>query len=249
MIDIHCHILPDIDDGATCLDEALEMARMAVRSGVTEIVTTPHFYGELGQAEYRQLMNQRFTQLDEAIRQAGIPLKLHPGAEILCLPETAELASLRRLPTLGKTDYVLTEFYFDESFAYMDECLADVVAGGYRPVVAHPERYGVIQRDPLLLTRWARLGYVLQLNKGSVLGAFGSLVEQTANAILELGIAHLFASDAHSSLSRTPHMGGLIQWTEEYCDPDYAAILLEENPSLLLRGKSIMGDPTEFMPL
>lgn len=241
MIDIHCHILPDFDDGADSLTEALDMAQMAALSGVTDIIATPHFRGVPEELEQLPTIRQQYELLNTAIYQAHIPLRLHPGAEILCVPETVSLAISHQLPTLAQTNYVLTEFYFDESYSFMDETLAEIAASGYKPVVAHPERYGVIQREPQLLRRWARQGYVIQLNKGSVLGAFGSRPEQTANEILAMGLAHLFASDAHSCHSRTPHMGALRQWVDELCDMDYAAILLEENPHRLLHGRPMVG--------
>ena len=241
MIDIHCHILPDFDDGAASLEEALDMAQMAVYSGVTDIIATPHFRGEPDFLEQRQVIARHFQVLDAAIKQAEIPLRLHSGAEVLCLPETVELAVQHELPTLAGTNYVLTEFYFDESYAYMDETPAQIAHYGYKPVVAHPERYGVIQNDPRLLQRWVRLGYVLQLNKGSVLGAFGSRPEQAANEILGMGLAHLFASDAHSCHSRTPHMDALRHWVDEFCEPDYAAILLNRNPQRLLQDRPMVG--------
>lgn len=241
MIDIHCHILPDYDDGAEDLEEALEMARMAALSGVTDIVATPHFNGEPAELERLALIRRQYQILRAAIEQAGIPLKLHPGAEVLCLPETVVLADSHQLPTLADTDYVLTEFYFDESFAFMDETVSQLLQCGYKPVIAHPERYDIIQREPPLLERWARQGCVIQLNKGSVLGAFGSRAEQAANEILAMGLAHVFASDAHSCHNRTPHMGQLCRWVEERCDENYAAILLEENPRRVLKGWTMVG--------
>lgn len=241
MIDIHCHILPAYDDGANDLEEALEMARLAAYSGVTEIIVTPHFDGDLAEIEQLPQIQRQFDVLSTAVERAGIPVKLHPGAEILCVPETVELAENHQLPTLGDTNYVLTEFYFDESFGFMDDMLSRLLLCGYRPVVAHPERYGAIQRDPSLLRRWVRQGCGVQLNKGSILGTLGVRPEETANEILAMGLAHLIASDAHGSHSRTPHMGQLMEWAEECCDEEYAAILLEENPRRLLRGLPLIG--------
>ncbi|MBQ7415989.1 MAG: hypothetical protein IJW14_03005 [Oscillospiraceae bacterium] len=241
MIDIHCHILPDFDDGADSLEEALDMVHMAVISGVTDIIATPHFQGEAESLQQLPIIDRQFQVLRAAVEKNNLPLQLHPGAEILCVPDTISLAAEHKLPTLANTDYVLTEFYFDESFSFMDEMLSDIAGSGYRPVVAHPERYDVIQKDPRLLQRWARQGYVIQLNKGSVLGSFGARVEQTANEILAMGLAHVFASDAHGCHSRTPHMGALQQWVEELCDADYAAILLEHNPRRLLHGRPMVG--------
>ena len=241
MVDIHCHILPNFDDGSSGIEESLEMARMAYRSGVTDIAATSHFMGTMEGLERLPLMRQRYTELLLELRKAEVPVRLHPGAEILCTPQTPELAQMGKLPTLGSGNYVLTEFFFDESFDFMDTMLADIAAEGYRIVVAHPERYGAIQHDPHLLRRWARLGYVLQINKGSVLGAFGSGAKYTAYTILEHGLAHMFASDAHSYHSRTPHMRQIRFWVEDHCDERYAQILLERNPRRVLEGRPVVG--------
>ena len=241
MVDIHCHILPGVDDGACNMDEAIEMARMAYRSGVTDLVATPHFTGNMEDLPRLELIGESFRSMIEALREAKVPLRLHQGAEILCTPQTPELAQLHRLPTLGKGNYVLAEFFFDESFDYMDTMLADIADAGYRIVVAHPERYGAIQHDPRLLRRWGRMGYVLQMNKGSVLGAFGPRAKTAANEILEQGMAHLFASDAHSYHRRTPHMTQLREWVKERCDDRYAQILLERNPRRVLEGRPMVG--------
>lgn len=236
MIDIHCHILPQIDDGAESLDEALEMARMAAYTGVTDIIATPHFQGAFDYLEMLPDIDQRFEDLQDALLRWRVPITVHKGAEILCVPQTPELAEAGLLPTLGNTKYVLTEFYFNETFHFMDECLRQIAAHGYIPVVAHPERYEAVHRDARRLQSWADMGFVLQLNKGSILGSLGMRAERSANELLELGLAHLFASDAHGCDARTPHMDGLYRWAEEFCEPECAHILLTENPRRILRG-------------
>lgn len=241
MVDIHCHILPNLDDGASNLEAAVEMARMAYRSGVKNVIATPHFTGFLVERSRVEEIRKGCEALTAELKEANIPLKLHCGAEVLCTPETPELARLHALPTLNGTNYVLAEFFFDETFDFMDTMLSDIAQCGYRLVVAHPERYEAIQRDPRLLQRWARMGYVLQLNKGSVLGAFGSKAQDAANEILRLGLAHLFASDAHSYHHRTPHMSQLRHWVQEHCDEGYAQILLERNPRRVLEGRPMVG--------
>lgn len=246
MIDIHCHILPGIDDGSSGPEESLEMARMAVWSGVTQIAATPHFEGTAESLDRLPVIRERLRSLRADLEQADIPLRLSGGAEILCLPDTPELAARHQLPTYEGTNYILTEFYFDETYAYMDQMLTELLGFGYRPVVAHPERYEVVQRDPALLRRWARMGCALQLNKGSVLGAFGSRAENAANGILELGLAHLIASDAHGCTARTPHMEQLSRWASEACEEDYARILLTENPRRILQGKPLAGETEDI---
>lgn len=240
MIDVHCHILPGFDDGSPDMEESLSMARMAASSGVTAIVATPHFPGEAASLQRLDALVGKYSQLARAVAQAGIPLKLYPGAEILCLPETPRLAARQALPTIGNTSYLLAEFYFNESADYMSQMLDALTEAGYQPVVAHPERYRAVQLDPGLAERWFLRGYILQLNKGSVLGSFGTRVQQTAGRILDGGYAHLIASDAHGSARRTPHMGALRKWVEERVDPVYAQVLLERNPARLIEGRSMV---------
>lgn len=239
MIDIHCHILPNFDDGAADLEESLAMARMAEASGVTAMVATPHFPGDAEAFRRLGALLGRYERLEREIRQAGLQLQLYPGAEILCLPETPQLAAKKVLPTLGDTNYLLVEFNFGESQSYMTEMLDTLAQAGYRPVVAHPERYRAVQGNPQLPRQWFELGYVLQLNKGSLLGAFGGRVQQTADRMLAEGLAHVIASDAHGTDRRTPHMGALVQWLDAHCDPEYAKILTKLNPARLLLGRDM----------
>ena len=242
MIDIHCHILPNIDDGSSSIEESLEMARGALLSGVTAIVSTPHFLGVPESLDQLEIIVQRYRELKKALLIWDIPLRLHYGAEILCTSKTPDMAAEGKLPTISNTRYVLTEFYFDESFEVIDDCLSEISSCGYRPIIAHPERYAAIQQDPLRARHWANHNFVLQLNKGSVLGAFGSRAERTSHDLLELGLAHLFASDAHGAHSRTPYMGRLVRWLEDFCDPEYRQILLEDNPRRVLRDIHMAGN-------
>lgn len=239
MIDIHCHILPGFDDGAADLQEALGMARTAAASGVTGIVATPHFPGRPESLEGLGTLLARHRSLSAALDRAGIRLEVHLGAEILCLPQTVKMARQKQLPTLGQTNYLLCEFSFRETRMYMNKILQALAACGYRIVVAHPERYEAVQRDPGVAEQWFARGYVLQLNKDSLLGSFGPRVRQTAQTLLKQGFAHIIASDAHSTLYRTTDMGELRRWLRTNCPAEYARILLEENPDRLIRGENM----------
>lgn len=241
MIDIHCHILPAFDDGSTCMAESLAMAKMAVSSGVSGIVTTPHFPGEPASVWRLKPLLERFRMLEAALLEERIPLKLHLGAEVLCMPQTPAMAERRALPTIGDTDYILVEFDFGESGGYMTQMLDALRCNGYKPVVAHPERYDAVQQDPVLCRLWSeKIGCILQLNKGSLLGTFGSRVQGTSHFLIDHGLAHLVASDAHSADHRTTHMGPARQWLEQHCGPDYAWVLLERNPARLIENRPMV---------
>ena len=195
----------------------------------------------MGKQHFAQFLKEEFIPPIQAQRNIPQGKTLHFGAEILCLPDTLELARNRQLPTYEGTNYVLTEFYFDESFAYMDQTLTGLRSCGYRPVVAHPERYNTIQRNPGLLRRWVKIGCALQLNKGSILGRLGRRAQRTAHWILSHGLAHVVASDAHSPEIRTTRMDEVTQLLSQLCPEDYVQILLERNPRRILENRPVLG--------
>lgn len=240
MVDIHCHILPGIDDGAQDMAESVQMARMAYDSGVTDIAVTPHFRGERESLDLIPVIEEGVLKLRKALFEEGIDINIHQGAEILCVAETPYLAEAGLLPTIGDSKYVLLEFYFDESLFFMNECLGAISNAGYTPIVAHPERYDAVQRDSRTLIRWFREGYILQLNKGSILGSLGRGAELVADFMLDNGLAHLIASDAHSSERRTPDMNGLRRYLSENIDGGYTRIILRDNPRRILKGKDVV---------
>lgn len=240
MIDIHCHILPGVDDGAADLSEAMAMVRLAAESGVTRIVATPHFHGEEEAMQMLPLILSRYNSLRKEIKKQELPVVVHPGVEILCTPQTPMLAQQGKLPTIGNSRYILTEFFFDETLEYMELILDQLMRWGYQPVVAHPERYHAVQKRPQVMQRWFAKGYILQLNKGSILGGFGTRAETTATDLLKHGLAHVIASDAHHCDFRTPHMSAIAAWGREYLGQEYSDILLRKNPARILRGIAVI---------
>lgn len=242
MVDIHCHILPCVDDGAESLEDAVEMARMAADSGVEAIIATPHC--NLPGAEEKNYISpalqRSFLALARAVKEADIPVSILPGAEVLCTPEVPELLRQGKLLTLAGSRYLLLEFFFDEDLEYMDDMLCAVARQGFVPVIAHPERYETVQRIPRVIERWFRSGYVIQLNKGSILGRLGRRSGQAAAWILSRGLAHVVASDAHSPLMRTPQMGELTEFLLQVCHPEYVDILLRDNPRRIAENRPIL---------
>lgn len=241
MIDIHCHIIPGFDDGSSCIEESLDMAALACDSGVTDIVCTPHVRcGEDDPMTVAESIEKLYTELVSAVGSAGIPVRLKMGAEILLLPDTASFIERKLLPPLAGGDYMLVEFPFDSPPEYILSLLKKAEKAGYRPVVAHPERYSASRYAPGLLPELCDRGYVLQVNKGSILGAFGSRIRATALEMLDHGICHVIASDAHSSRARTPDMRALVAFLDERYDPEYIAQLLDVNPGRILENREIV---------
>ncbi len=240
MIDIHAHILPGVDDGSPDLESSLAMAEMAVESGVTHMVATPHcniprrFSNYWGESLQRQ-----FEYFRHALRRARIPLHLYTGMEIFGTFDTPELLQEGMLTTLGGSRYPLIEFPFHGFGRQATEILDAVVSLGYRPVVAHPERYRYTQEDPALLNDWVEMGCLLQVNRGSLLGRFGRAEEALAIALVDRRFAFAVASDAHSHLVRTPWMQDVRDFLCDQFSDDTAQQLLEENPRKLLKNAEI----------
>lgn len=234
MIDLHSHILPGLDDGAQDMQEALKMAAMAAESGVSAIAVTPHcVHGDAGE------VLEAWKRLQRQLRQEEIPLKLYLGMEIFGTPETAELLQAERLLTLNGSRYPLIEFGFYTDGEEETEILESVIRAGYRPVVAHPERYEYVQKDPELINLWHKMGCLLQINRGSLLGRFGSRARDMAMALVDRGFAALVASDAHSARMRTPWMADVRQLLRQEFPAGASRYLLHDNPRRILNNEDI----------
>ncbi len=231
MIDIHSHILPGIDDGAVDIYDTLEMAEMAVQSGVTTMIATPH--GNMpGVYEnyYGKAYVEAFQKAREAIAKEGIPLELLPGMEVYATYDLPEKLAEGRIVTLNESHYILLEFDFEEDPDFVSELLAKTAAVGARPIIAHPERYRFLQDNLQYAFEWQKKGYLLQINRGSILGRFGRQEKKTAHSLLRRELASIVASDAHGVTRRTPHMQDVrAELLEEY-PHRYVEKLLKENP-------------------
>ena len=234
MIDLHSHILPELDDGAQNLHQSLEMARIAVQSGVTTMVATPHCID--GQAEDVRSM---LKLMRSVLRENGLRLQLCSGMEIFGTRDTARLLREGKLLTLNRSQYPLIEFNFHSDGYWETQILSDVIQAGYRPVVAHPERYSFIQHSPELLNRWVQMGCLLQINKGSLLGRFGSTTQSLSLELVDRGFATVVASDAHSTHSRTPWMAEVRTLLELEFALEAARYLLLDNPRRILKNEMV----------
>lgn len=242
MVDLHSHILPYLDDGARNMSEALSMARIAVDSGITDMVATPHC--ERGGIEEIQ---NTYRHLGRILEEEGIPLKIHLGMEIFATPDTARLLSQGQLLTLNGSRYPLVEFDLLASGEEETEILRDVCREGYRPLVAHPERYVFLWQNPEMMNIWWELGCLFQVNRGSLVGRFGMDAQQMALEMVDRGFATVVASDAHSCIRRTPWMEQVGHMLRSEFSSGAALYLLERNPEAILKNKELLPmDPHWF---
>lgn len=240
MIDIHCHILYGLDDGSDNLEESVRMAEIAVRSGVKAIVATPHSnVPDSYQNFWSRDISQRLNLLNQRLVQDGIPLKIFPGNEIFASGNITELIKSKKLLTLNNSMYPLVEFDFFEHSDTVYRQLEALVAEGYVPIVAHPERYAFVQEDDSSVFRMKNIGCLLQVNKGSLNGGFGRNAFHASHAIISDELADFVASDAHSPYMRTPFLEEAHEEVSIMTSFDYAELLFSKNPAKVVLNKKI----------
>jgi protein-tyrosine phosphatase len=201
VIDLHSHILPGVDDGAATMDDALEMARAARASGVRVVAATPHVRG--AEPIRAEAMHEGVAVLRARLADAGIELDVVGGGEV-------DLDRLQALPPDelkgfglgGNSGYLLVEFPYQGWPLDAARLLFDVQLTGMTPVLAHPERNGAVQAKPERLRELVEAGALVQVTAGSLVGRFGSANRRTAATLVEQGLAHLLASDAHDATRR-----------------------------------------------
>ena len=241
MIDIHAHILPGLDDGSDRTRTSLRMAELAVRSGVTDLIATPHS-NQRGRFENyaSEELEGQFQRLKDALRQEQIALRLHLGMEVYATSDMAELYREGKLLTLAGSRYLLMEFGFHDDVYYMEHVLRDVLDTGVTPILAHPERYKALQALPDILVDWVQGGVHLQINKGSLSGNFGRESFRLAVTMLEHDLASFVASDAHRADQRTPVLRDMYRWIAEHYSEFLADRLLRRNPERVLRNEPLV---------
>lgn len=238
MIDLHCHILPGADDGAADLHEALLMARMAYDSGTRTLVATPHFGFGDGQLSPETIRDSA-ARLQHLARQEGLELSILPGMELICTRQLAQILQDKQYLTLAGSRYLLTEFFFDEDPAAMNRMLEMVAEHGLTPMIAHPERYDAVQRDPYLAEYWMEQGYGIQINSGSLLGNLGKGAQMAGKWLVHNGLAHVVASDGHGMETRTPRLKAAREYLEDHVSLSCARALLLDNPRLVLQDRPL----------
>ncbi|MBV6413283.1 MAG: capsular biosynthesis protein [Xanthomonadales bacterium] len=234
MIDLHCHLLPGIDDGAKDLDTALEMARVAVADGIHTIACTPHIYPGLYENDAAGI-RRAIAALRRELDAAGIALQLCEGADVHLTPDL--LAGLRadRIPCLNRTRYLLLEPPHHVAPPRLEEQVFNLQANGYVPLITHPERLTWIEDHYPMFLRMARAGAWLQITAGALVGRFGKRPRYWAQRLLDEGPVHIIASDAHSVHRRPPLLAEAEVQAAQQLGAVEASAMVRERPAAVLQ--------------
>lgn len=229
MIDIHCHILPGIDDGATDLSVSLAMARLAVADGTRTLVATPHVDKSLIAPEE---IRDRVRILQAHLDSENIPLRLLAGADGASHLGADHLSD----HTIGDGPYLLLEFPHSHVPVNSGQLIFELQTRGLIPIITHPERNPSIVRSPDILEPLVAAGALVQLTCGSLLGEFGAAARACARHLLRKGQVHFLASDGHSASWRPPVMSAAVKAAAKLIGDAAAADLVVAHPEKVIKG-------------
>lgn len=239
MIDLHCHLLPGIDDGPETLDEALELARIAVANGISEAWVTPHIH--VGRWDNELEGIARAVEAHRAeLERAGIALELGYAAEVRLSYEALPLIEQGRVPFLGELEgfkVLLLELPHSHVPVGSEQFVAWLLKRGIRPMIAHPERNKEIMRDSTRLRPFVEAGCLLQLTADAVAGEFGAVCESRAIEFLDNGWVTVLASDAHDVATRPPRLARGLAVARRLLGEEAAHDLVETMPRRIVHGR------------
>lgn len=194
MIDMHNHVLYGVDDGCKDIEESLQMIEAAISNGVTDMILTPHYAPMRGYVASNQTIQQHFHNLQEEVTKRGLNIKLYLGREIDEIKGIEELLANQTASTINGTKYVLVDFGMKKTD--VDEYLYELIIQGYKPIVAHPERYNYI-KDLDDFEKWRKTGALLQMNASSLFHPKNKQVKKVVKHLLKHGLVDLLGSDCH----------------------------------------------------
>lgn len=239
-VDIHCHVLPGLDDGPPTLGDSLDLCRALVRDGVTTVIATPHQLGRYEGANSPAEVRSAVSKLRLSLAEQKVPLNVMPGGDVRVdhrLSAMLETDDICSLADGGR--YLLLELPH-ETYIELRQLIVDFAAESRTVIISHPERNGVLSRHPDAVFPWLDKGAVLQVTAGSLLGEFGTLATESSWHWLEEGQVHLVATDAHHAKYRPPLMSEAINQIALRLGEAVARRVCIDNPRRVLLGEAVL---------
>jgi protein-tyrosine phosphatase len=239
MIDIHSHPLPGIDDGARSLEVAIEMCQMSAQDGVTHLVATPHsnYTYTFDPGLNRQLVAELQEKVgDKPTLLLGCDFHLSYDNIQICTQNSKDF-------TINQTSYLLVELPDQFIPEHISRVYYDIQVAGLKPIITHPERNALIQRKPELVEQWVSIGCLVQVTAQSYTGGFGSKARRFSEKLLNDGLVHFFASDAHDTLRRPPILSECYEKLAKERGEEIADLVMRQNPEAVIKGLPMPAQP------
>lgn len=244
IIDIHSHLLPGVDDGASSIDESVKMIEIYIENGYDGAILTPHF-----RDKYRKNKSEleiAFNELKNELRLRHIEFELYLGNEIYADECTVKNVKSGNICTMANSRYVLLEFPFHSEPAYANDLIFELRAGGYIPIVAHVERYSYIHRNVKILYGWIENGALVQVNIDSFCRSKNEQTYKAAVHLLKSNVIDFIATDSHSSTWRSPNVKDTLEMLLKIKGEIWFEKVIVNNPQKILRDEAITRDLFEI---
>ena len=246
-VDIHCHILPGIDDGARDWDESVAMAKLAAAEGTTTIIATPHQLGGYV-CNHADSIRRGVVELRQRLADGGVPLEVLPGADVRIDEKLIEQLLSGDVLTLGDHGcHVLLELPH-ELYLPLESLVERLARHDLVAILSHPERNEGILRRPAVLESLVECGCLLQITAGSLCGSFGEPCQNLAESLVGSGLVHFVATDGHGAKSRRPVMRRAFERVSELAGAEAATTLCCANPALVTSGQSVVSGRSNPRP-
>lgn len=233
-IDMHCHILPGVDDGAKSLEDTRDMLTTAYKEGIRTIVATPHHHDTRGKAPV-EVLRKRLRDVEELIDDMEIDMEIHLGMEVYFGQDVLEELVRGQLATMGGSEYILLEFAPEDDFGYIQRAVQKVQMKGYGVILAHAERYMCLAKNIDNIRYLVDMGAYIQVNASSIIGGF--TMKRFIKALMKERLVHFVGTDAHSQNSRSPLMQKAAAYVEKKHGHDYMEQIFWRNGNRVLRGE------------
>lgn len=233
LYDIHCHIVPGVDDGAVNLEEAVKMVEAQYKQGIRTIIATPHFRKGMFEPSASEVKKQ-FQILRKTVWEINKDMRLYLGSELYASENMiSQIKDKRAMPMAG-SNYVLTELYEAITASQVRAYLGILISKGYRPVIAHTERYGCMRNDINFIEDMIEMGAYIQLNADSVIGKEGFALKRFCKKLLKSGNVHFVGSDCHGIKRRPSRIGEAYAYICRKFGQEYADEIFIYNPRRIL---------------
>lgn len=238
MIDIHTHLIPNVDDGSDSMEETLRLARTAVKEGISHTVLTPH-HNRYWVSNEKDKVIELTKEIEKAIRNEDIPLTVSPGQEIRMNEEfSEELFAGNYLSLDGKGKYYLVEFSWREFPSFARSYLQQMLDADIIPVIAHPERQRPFLDEPGLLKELIDMGCISQVTASSIVGDYTEEIRQAAHVMMEDNLIHVIASDVHDTVERPFNLVNALEIIEKEYSTEYKDYLIN-NAKKIFEGQTV----------
>jgi putative capsular polysaccharide biosynthesis protein len=233
MIDIHSHLIPNVDDGAKSPEETIELIKEAREAGITDIILTPHYIINSYEQNAETLILLK-DKLQQIINSENIKVNLHIGMEVYITDNLVEILKQNKILTLAGSKYLLMELPLNTNVQYLDMVIFKLIENNIIPIIAHPERYKFVQEDPSKVRELIESGCLIQSNIGSILGIYGKKAKKTIKYLLKNDLINFIATDTHRKNTIYPLLEKGIKKIEKITGKEKAEELTNLNVQKIL---------------